>query len=150
MGVNQDNPRTRHWKGTQMSSTTTELTERTRLAAETMYGSVARGDLDTFMSYVSPSVVIVEPEYLPYGGRYQGLDGLQQLFVEFAARFDLSGLQIERIVVDGAHVCAICRVPTAGGKSVVEFIEHAVFENERAVELRIYMHHLGDLIESMA
>ncbi|BBY25812.1 nuclear transport factor 2 family protein [Mycobacterium stomatepiae] len=133
-----------------MSSTITELTERTREAAEAMYGSVTRGDLETFMSYVSPSVAIVEPDYLPYGGRYQGLDGLQRLFAEFAVRFNLSGLQIERIMVDGAHVCAICRVPTASGKSVVEFIEHAVFEDERAVELRIYMHHLGDLVESVA
>jgi hypothetical protein len=126
-----------------------DLTKQTRVAAEAMYGAVKGGDLATFLSFVSPAIVVDEPDFLPYGGQYEGIDGLQRLFGEFAIRFDLSGLDIKHIVVDGQEVCAICEVPTASGRSVVEFIEHATYEDGKAVRLRIYMHHFGDLVAAV-
>lgn len=126
---------------------TDDLTASTRAAATAMYGAVAGGDLEAFMSFISPSIVVEEPPFLPYGGRYTGIDGLQRLFGVFAQRFDLSGLEIEQILVDGDHASAYCRVPTAGRTSTVVFVERAKFENGKAVNLRVYLHDAGNLLQ---
>ena len=124
-----------------------DVTAGTRAAATAMYGAVARGDLETFMSFISPSIVVEEPPFLPYGGRHTGIDGLQRLFGEFAQRFDLSGLEIDRVLVDGDHACAFSRVPTADRTSTVVFVERAIFENGKAINLRVYLHDTGNLLE---
>jgi SnoaL-like domain len=130
-----------------MTSIADDVTERTRSAATSMYAAVVSGDLETFMSFISASIVVEEPGFLPYGGAHEGIDGLQGLFGEFAQRFDLNGLEIETIVVDGNHVCAFAHVPTADGSGTVVFVERAIFEDDKAVHLRVYMHDAGNLLE---
>ena len=129
-----------------MTLATPELTEHNRALAERMYGAVARGDVEGFLSFISPNVVVEEPDFLDYGGTYDGIDGLKGLFAKFATRFDLSGLDFERIVVDGAYVCAICRVPVLGGDNSVLFIERALIEADKVVSLRVYMYDARGLL----
>ncbi len=54
-----------------MTSGTT-LAERNRTTIEALYAAGAAGDIATVLSYVADDVVIDEPPYLPYGGRYMG------------------------------------------------------------------------------
>ena len=129
-----------------MTPATRELTEHNRALAEQMYGAIARGDIEGFLSFISPNVVVEEPDFLDYGGTYDGIDGLKTLFAKFATRFDLSGLDFERIVVDGNYVCAICRAPVLGTNNSVVFIERVLIEADKVIGLRVYMYDLGGLL----
>jgi len=108
--------------------------------------TIARGDIEGFLSFISPNVVVEEPDFLDYGGTYDGIDGLKTLFAKFATRFDLSGLDFERIVVDGNYVCAICRAPVLGTNNSVVFIERVLIEADKVIGLRVYMYDLGGLL----
>ena len=129
-----------------MTPSRRELTEHNRALAEQMYGAIARGDIEGFLSFISPNVVVEEPDFLDYGGTYDGIDGLKTLFAKFATRFDLSGLDFERIVVDGDYVCAICRAPVLGTNNSVVFIERVLIEADKVIGLRVYMYDAGGLL----
>jgi ketosteroid isomerase-like protein len=130
-----------------MPTTGLEETERNRVAAEVMYGAAKVGDLETFFSFISPDVVVEEPGFLPYGGTYYGIEGLQKLFATLASEFDLAGLDFERIVADGDYVCAIGKAPLARGGALT-FIERIRMREGKVVSLRIYVHEASGLIEA--
>ena len=113
-----------------------------------MYGAAKSGDAGTFFSFISPDVVVQEPEFLTYGGTFHGIEGLQNLFGTLAANFDLAGLDFERIVADGDYVCVIARVPLADGSGVFEFIERARIKDGKVTHLRIYVYDPSSLLEA--
>jgi|SRR6516164_8220232 hypothetical protein len=129
-----------------MTTATTE-TDRNRAAVEEMYGAAKCGDIDKFFSFISADVTVEEPAFLPYGGTYEGLEGLQKLFGDLASKFDLSGLDFERFVADGEDFCVIGQIPLAAGADVVSFIERGVIRDGKVVHLRIYIYDPASLLE---
>ena len=127
-----------------------EKTARNRAAAEAMYGAARAGDPATFFSYIDPEIVVEEPPFLPYGGRYDGIEGLQQLFGVLATTFDLTSLDFERITADGDYVCAIGRVGLADASGTVAFIERCQMRDGKATHLRIYIHDPSTLLTPAA
>jgi ketosteroid isomerase-like protein len=128
-----------------MTATAANETERNRAAAEVMYAAVKCGDVATFFSFVSPDVVVEEPEFLQYGGTYNGIEGLQRLFATLASEFDLSGLDFEQIVADGDYVCVIGTVPLAKG-GAFKFIERARLQQGKVVALRVYVYDAASML----
>jgi uncharacterized protein len=43
-----------------------------------IYGAFVSSDLDTIIELVDPAVVIIQDPALPWGGRYDGLEGLNE------------------------------------------------------------------------
>lgn len=127
-----------------MNTADLEKTERNRVAAEAMYGAAKSGDAPTFFSFISPDVVVEEPGFLPYGGTYHDIAGLQRLFTILVSEFDLAGLDFERIVVDGDYVCVLATAPLIKGGAVT-FIERARMRDGKVLSLRIYVYDAANL-----
>jgi ketosteroid isomerase-like protein len=123
----------------------TSLTERNREVAEQMYAAIGAGDVEKFLTFISPDVVVEEPPFLSYGGTYRGLDGLQQVIGNLGSTFDLGGLVIERITVDGDIVFAQCTIPLQGSGEVVTFTERVQLVDGKAAKLRVYMYDAASL-----
>ncbi|TQC48644.1 nuclear transport factor 2 family protein [Rhodococcus sp. WS4] len=128
-----------------MTSNGPTETETNRALAQSMYQAVLGGDTERFLAFVSPEVVVEEPEFLSYGGKYQGFAGFQELFATLASKFDLAGMTVDRLVVDGDYVCAFGRVPILGGDDLVSFAERSIFENGKVTNFRVYLYDTGDL-----
>ena len=112
-----------------------------------MYRAAGEGNIEKFLSYVSPDIIAVEPGFLFYGGTYRGIDGLISLFGKLTEKFVLESLNIDRILADGDLIVALCTISLRGTGETVVFAERALFENGKAVSLHIYMHDTASLLE---
>ena len=120
-------------------------TEDNRALITEMYAAAKRGDFESFFAVISPDVVVTEPHFLPYGGSYHGLDGLERLFSDVTQILDLPNLTVDRLIADGDHVLGLIRVPIAGTDSEVNLAELSIIEDGKVVEMRIYFHDAGML-----
>ena len=66
----------------------TTLTKRE--IGETLIAAMREKDLEALMSLMHPELQVFEPEYLPYGGTWNGPDGFGQLLEKLMGLADLS------------------------------------------------------------
>jgi uncharacterized protein len=118
-----------------------DVTDKTELL-ERMYRAFGERDLETIASLLDPAITIWQTEELPWGGRYEGLDG-------FAAFFGkLSGTITSQVAVDdiyeaGDHVVQMGFTRGTVNATGVEFDVREVHVWEvrdgKAVSFRAYI-----------
>jgi ketosteroid isomerase-like protein len=118
-------------------------TEANRAIITEMYAAAQRGDLQSFFAAMSPDLVVVEPRFLPYGGTYRGIDGLQLLMGEVTKILDMGALKVKRVIADGDHVLGFITVPLLAKDSEVELLEYSILRDGKVVEIRLFFHDLG-------
>ncbi|MGH9050651.1 MAG: nuclear transport factor 2 family protein, partial [Acidimicrobiia bacterium] len=78
------------------------MTEKTELLART-YRALTERDVETVVAMVDPSITIWQTEELPWGGRYEGLDGFAEFFGKLSGTIT-SAVEVEDIFEAGDHV----------------------------------------------
>lgn len=76
-----------------------------RTKAESFYSRLLAGDLDAVLALVAEDVVLSNPmpADVPFGGTYQGREGVLRYFGEVLSHLELK-LQIDEIVTEGDSV----------------------------------------------
>jgi len=73
-----------------------------------VYDSFRRRDLDALAGLLAPDVVIDQSTEVPWGGHYEGVDGLRRAFARLTASLD-STPAFDRFIDAGDHVVALGR-----------------------------------------
>ena len=90
----------------------TDRTQRSPLDVVTdVYDAFARRDLEAVLELTSPEIVVTQDPTLPWGGRYEGHDGLGEFVMALLGSID-SAVTIEAIFQAGDQVVQYGR--TAG------------------------------------
>jgi uncharacterized protein len=117
------------------------MTDNTELIART-YRAMAEGDLETMLAIVDPSITIWQTEALPWGGRYEGIDGFAEFFGKLRGTIT-SKVAVEQIFGAGDHVVEVGRTRGTVNATGAEFdvAEVHVWElrDGKAVSFRAYI-----------
>lgn len=117
-----------------------ELAAETRRVVETLYQCGKSGDLPGVLALLDENIVVIEPPFLSYAGRYEGRDNFLKLFALIQEKyFDDDKMEIDYIATDGAHAVVMLRAPGKRGEEVT-LAEELLVRDGRVVEVRIYMH----------
>ncbi|HEX8845659.1 MAG TPA: nuclear transport factor 2 family protein [Pyrinomonadaceae bacterium] len=90
-----------------------------------IYDAYARRDVAAALSRFSPEVEFVQTDLLPWGGRYQGIEGVQASLGKLLAHID-SLVEVEEMISAGDHVVAIARTRGTARASGASFDIRAV------------------------
>jgi len=120
-------------------------TEANRATVAAMYAAAQQGDLERFFAAMAPDLVVIEPSFLPYGGTYRGVEGLQTLMGEVTKILDMGALKVKRVIADGDHVLGFLTVRIVGTNSEVELLEYSIMRDGKVSEIRLFFHDLGVL-----
>lgn len=126
-------------------STNASVTDASRKTVENMYARALAGDNAGFFGSLADDLVVLEPSFLPYGGKHHGVAGFQALFGEIAQYLDLTSIKLDSIVADGEVVVAFLRAKNVKDGSEVQIAERSVVRNGKIAEMKIYFHELGAL-----
>ena len=121
-------------------------TDITRQLVRTMYESSLAGDTERFMGCLDQNnLVVLEPSFLPYGGRIEGIAGFQALFAKVAQYIDLTSIKLDSVVADGDVGVAFIRAQSVNHDSEIQIAERSVVRDGKIVEMRVYFHELGSM-----
>lgn len=112
----------------------------TRRIVETLYRCGKAGDLPGVLALLDENIVVIEPPFLCYAGRYEGRDNFFKLFALIQEKyFDDDKMEIDCITSDGPHAVVIMHAPGKSGEQVT-LAEKLLVRDGKVVEVRIYMH----------
>ena len=120
-----------------------DTTERSRQVMHDMYDASKRGDMESFFALISPDIIVREPPFLPYGGKYIGIEAFQSMLAGLSDQFVFDSLTVDQIVADGDRVVTLLRLRTADGAGEVTLFEAARVCDGLVVELMIAIHDAG-------
>ena len=75
---------------------------------KTMYDAFSRRDVPTILQMIDPALIISQTELLPWGGTFNGIEGLQIFFGKLFEYLD-SQVEVEEYVDAGERIVAIGR-----------------------------------------
>jgi hypothetical protein len=79
-----------------------------------------------------------EPEALPHGGTYRGLDELKGMFAKAGPVLDASKLVVDELTADEDRVVALIRIPLRSGGGDAVISEHWRLRDGKAVSLQVF------------
>jgi len=106
-----------------------------RHIVERFYSSLT-GGIEALKPLLHPQIRVIEAESLPYGGTFEGADGLLQILNSLFAAWKDCAVELKQLVVDGDTVVALLEMRGTGATSGVPF-EMSVAEVLRIREGRI-------------
>lgn len=110
---------------------------------QALYGAFGKRDMAAVFQLASPAIRVEQSSDLPWGGTYQGHEGLRQFLMNLTTHLNNTGLPIERYLDAGDHVVAIGRTQgtvRASGKAFNVPLAHVwKIENGRAVSFTPYI-----------
>jgi ketosteroid isomerase-like protein len=95
------------------------MTEKTELLERT-YRAMAEGDVETVLALIDPSITIEQTDQLPWGGRYEGIEGFAEFFGKLRGTIT-SKVEVEQIFEAGNHVVEVGRTRGTVNATGVEF-----------------------------
>jgi uncharacterized protein len=106
------------------------------------YRAMAERDVDTVMAMIDPSITVWQTEELPWGGRYDGIDGFIEFFGKLLGTIT-SKVEVEQIYDAGEHVVEVGRTrgtvnATGAGFDVAE-VHIWELRDGKAVSFRAYI-----------
>ncbi|ORA10374.1 nuclear transport factor 2 family protein [Mycobacterium arosiense] len=125
---------------------TESQTAQSRSIVEQFYDAGLRGDIETMMGFLSDDVVIYEPAFLAYGGKYRGKQGLQAIYEKVLQVTDVMQLKVHYFVVDGDRALAIAGFPVNGTEDYTLFAEESRLVDGKIVEIRLYYYEPQSLL----
>jgi uncharacterized protein len=133
-----------------------------RAAVEAIYATFVAKDLArvraTTKRYFAPDIVIREPESLPYGGVYEGLDAATALFsglVDPQSPVDAAHLRIDALIAseDDPHVVGAVsfpwQPPGAGEALAMRALEWWTFRDLEVAEIQVFLWDSAACLESL-
>jgi ketosteroid isomerase-like protein len=92
---------------------------------ESAYAAFAKGDLEAVLEYFSDSAEIVAPESVPWGGEYEGPEGMRTFLAKLLEHFtDFKSTPTKVLGADDNHVIVVAR--TSGKTKSGQRIEDEV------------------------
>jgi uncharacterized protein len=88
---------------------------------QSAWDAFGRGDIDKATSVADPSAEIVASDTLPWGGTYQGPEGLQELLANLLGHFEKFEPKPEKVLgADDDHVVVLVNINarTKGGQDL--------------------------------
>jgi ketosteroid isomerase-like protein len=77
---------------------------------ESAYAAFGKGDLEAVLGYFSDSAEIVAPESLPWGGEYEGPEGMRTFLAKLLEHFtDFKSTPTKVLGADDNHVIVVAR-----------------------------------------
>jgi uncharacterized protein len=117
------------------------MSEKTELLART-YRAMAEGDVETVLALIDPSITIAQAQELPWGGRYEGIDGFAEFFGKLRGTIS-SKVEVEQIFEAGDHVVEVGRtrgtVNATGAEFDVAEVHIWELRDGKAVSFRAYI-----------
>lgn len=109
---------------------------------QSLYEAFERRDMQTIMQIISPQVTVYQTEVLPWGGNYEGYEGLTRFFGKLLEHLD-SRVEAEEYIEAGEKVVAIGRTlgrVKANGKEFSVRIAHLwTLKEQRVVRFEAYI-----------
>jgi ketosteroid isomerase-like protein len=113
------------------------------------YAAMAEGNVAAAMANFHETMVLIEPESLPYGGTYKGLGEVAAAIGTIAQYVDLAGLKVGRVLADDetavAYVTATWRNPD-GTTQDIPMRECYQFNDSKIIEMRVFYWDVAALI----
>jgi ketosteroid isomerase-like protein len=102
------------------------------------YEAMSSGDMRGFLGVLDERIEVCEPDGLPHGGTYVGLDELKQMFGKAAPLLDVANLELHQLTAEEDRVVALLRIPLrhGGGKALIS--EHWRLRDGKAVALQAF------------
>ena len=111
----------------------------TRRVVEELFECGKIADIEGIRALLDENVVVYEPPFLPYGGKYEGRDAFIELFALVQEYFEDTKMTPQYIAVEGPHAVVINHIPGKRGEKVV-LAEEMLVKGGKVVEVRIYVH----------
>jgi uncharacterized protein len=112
------------------------------VVVRSVYDAYARRDVAAVLSAFAPDVVFVQTDLLPWGGRYEGIEGAQASIGKLFAHVD-SKVEIEETVSAGDHVVVIGRTRgttrTTGAEFDIRVVHVWTVVNGRILRFEAYI-----------
>ena len=107
------------------------------------YEAMAAGDVLGFIEVLDAGIEVREPDGLPHGGNYTGLDELRQMFGRAAPVLGVGKLELHELTAEEDRVVALLRVPLRNGEGNALISEHWRLRDGKAVELQAFWFDTG-------
>ena len=75
------------------------------------YEAMSSGNVRGFLEVLDERVEVREPDGLPHGGTYVGLDELKQMFGKAAPVLDVANLELHELTAEDDRVVALLHIP---------------------------------------
>ena len=115
---------------------TQSLTEQNRELVLKQYEAVQNADVEAFFSRCDPNMVIHEASSMKVGGVYRGMEELGGLLGQLASLYDMTTIEMERIVANDEYVVAMGSFLTADHSYRVQITEWWQIKDGKVVEVR--------------
>ena len=120
-------------------------------AVRQIYAAMAAGNPAAAMAYFDEAMVLYEPESLPYGGTYKGLNEIGAAIGEISKYVDLAGLKIERVLADDdtavAFLTATWRYPD-GRTRQIPMRECYTFRGNKIIAMNVFYWDVAALVSA--
>lgn len=139
-----------------------DLAERRREAVADVYAAFVSRELEqvgeVFDRTFSPEIVLHEPDQLPYGGAYEGLDTVKEFIgglVDPQSPVDAAQLVVDDIIASDStdrvvgYVSFPWHPPGAEGGISMSALELFTFEEMQVVEIRVFLWDTAACIASL-
>ena len=115
------------------------------------YAAMANGDAARAMANFAETMVLIEPESLPYGGTYKGLGEVAAAIDAISKHVDLARMKVGRVVADDdiavAYVTATWRNPD-GTTQEIPVRECYLFRDSKIVEMKVFYWDVAALVST--
>jgi hypothetical protein len=102
-----------------------------------MLGS--KKQLTDYPDRFDPKIAMHEPQMLPFGGDYRGMDDFQKFYPEVRRYYDFSTWELLGVYGDGDTVFATTRVTIANTAKTMFIAEQFTFSGRKLVDVRVHV-----------
>ena len=88
--------------------------------------------------WLDEQIEVREPDGLPHGGSYTGLDELKRMFGKAAPLLDVAKLEVQELTADEDRAVALLLMPLRNGPGEALISEHWRLRDGKAVALQAF------------
>jgi ketosteroid isomerase-like protein len=106
--------------------------------ARALLTDIRAGNVDRFWESLHPDVVVHEPDHLPFGGTYTGVETLKVLSGEVAKVLDVASAELVNLTADDERVIPLLKFKLIGSGRDMYVMEQWRLEDGKIRELRVF------------
>jgi uncharacterized protein len=103
------------------------------------YEHMATANIAGILSSFHDEVEIHEPDCLPYGGVYRGIDGVKKLLSNASKHLDSRVFDVEVMLADGDRVISILHTATRGSRTRIHVAEDATIRDGKIHRVHVFL-----------
>jgi uncharacterized protein len=113
-------------------------TETSRDIVKRFYDFLCAGDFEGILSCFHLDIEIHEPECLPYGGVYKGMEGAMKLFSEAPKLLDVGVFKVDALIADGNLVAGMLQTAIVGTGEPLAVAEVSTVKDGKIIKVRVF------------